>query len=44
MERFNAKVENMDFNDDQIENLLQLKNTPLYKKALGEAAFREVED
>ena len=43
-EEFIEKVSSIDFTNEQIENLIQLKNTPLYKKAIGMEAFEEVEE
>ena len=43
-EEFIEKVSSTDFTNDQIENFIELKYNPLYKKALGEAAFDEVEE
>ena len=35
---------NLDFTKDQMEDLIQLRYSPLFKKALGEAALRELYD
>lgn len=38
------KISTIDFTENQILDILQLQNSPLYKKALGEAALTEIEE
>ena len=42
-DEFIEKVSSMDFTNNQIEDFFQLKNTPLYKKAIGLESLKEVE-